>query len=285
MAQQRSLLAIFAHPDDESYSAAGTLATYASQGVEVRLICATKGEAGMISSPELAYRDNLGAVREEELRDACRAMGIHRPHMLGYRDSGMAGTKENRDPQALIMASPEEVIGKLVNLIRQLRPDVILTFDNQGIYGHPDHVAMSKYTEEAFQASGDPKRYPEQLTDDVEPHAPQRLFYVALPQSRVEALAKTIPPELRPDDEDINVENIGTPDEDVTVEMDIDAMYETKREAIACHRTQQKPRDFFNRLPEDVRRKFFSKEHFTQALPPLQQGTRYADLFEGLESD
>ena len=285
MAQQRSLLAIFAHPDDESYSAAGTLATYASQGVEVRLICATKGEAGMISNPALAYRDNLGAIREEELRDACRVLGIHQPHMLGYRDSGMAGTKENLDPQSLSMASPEEVIGKLVDLIRQLRPDVILTFDHQGIYGHPDHMAMSKYTEEAFQASADPNRYPGQITGDVQPHAPKRLFYVALPQSRVDALAKTIPKELRPDDEDINVEDIGTPDEDVTVEMDIDALYETKLEAIACHRTQQKPKDFFNRLPEDVRRRFFSKEHFSLALPPLQKGTRYADLFEGLESD
>jgi len=100
---------------------------------------------------------------------------------------------------------------------------------------------------------------------------------------RVDALAKTIPPELRPNDEDLDVEDIGTPDEDVTVEMDIDAMYETKLEAIACHRTQQRPRDSFNRLPEDVRRKFFSKEHFFLALPPLQKGTRYADLFEGLE--
>ena len=284
MARQRSLMAIFAHPDDESYSAAGTLATYASQGVDVRLICATKGEAGMISSPALAYRDNLGAVREEELRDACRVMGIHQPLFLGYRDSGMSGTKENRDPQSLNMAPPKEVTGKLVRLIRQLRPDVILTFDHEGIHGHPDHVAVSKYTEEAFQAAGDPNRYPEQITGEIMPYAPHRLFYVALPQSRVEALAKTIPKELRPDDEDIDVEDIGIPDEDVTVEMDIDAMYETKLRAIACHRTQQKPRDYFNRLPEDVRRKFFSKEPFSLALPALQDGTRYGDLFEGLAS-
>ena len=282
MAQKRSLLAIFAHPDDESYSTAGTLATYASQEVEVHLICATKGEAGMISSPALAYRDNLGAVREEELRAACRVMGIHQPLLLGYRDSGMAGTKENQDPKSLNMASPEEVTGKLVCLIRQLRPNVILTFDHEGIHGHPDHVAMSKYTEEAFQAAGDPNRFPEQITGDTTPYAPQRLFYVAIPQSMAEALAKTIPPELRPDDDDINVEGIGTPDEDVTVEMDIDVMYETKREAISCHQTQQRPKSFFNRLQEDVRRKHFSKEHFTQAIPPLQESTRYTDLFEGL---
>lgn len=282
MAEQRSLMAIFAHPDDESYGVAGTLATYAARGVDVRLVCATKGEAGMISNPALAYRDNLGAVREEELRNACRVMGIHQPNMMGYRDSGMAGTKENHDPQSLNMAAPERVIGKLVYLIRELRPDVILTFDHEGVYGHPDHAAMSKYTEEAFQAAGDANRYPDQLMGDLKPHAPQRLFYVALPKSRVEALSKTIPRELRPDDEDINVDDVGTPDEDVTVEMDIDAMYDTKREAIACHRTQQRPKDFFNRLSEDVRRKHFSKEHFTQALPALEAGTRYRDLFEGL---
>jgi len=283
MVQQRILLAIFAHPSAESYSAAGTLATYASQGVEVRLISATKGEAGMISSPELAFRDNLGAVREEELREACRVMGIHQPNMLGYRDSGIAGTKENLDPQSLNMASPEEVIGKIVYLIRQIRPNVIISYDHQVVFGHPDHVAVSKYTKEAFEASGDPSRYPEHITKDVKPHTPHRLFYVTIPQSRIEALAKVIPSDLRPDDEEIDVKDIGAPDEHITVEMDTSAMYDTKCKVIACHRTQQRPKDFFNRLPEDVRRNIFSREHFTQVLPALQEGTQYKDLFEGLE--
>ena len=285
MTQQRSLLAIFAHPDDESYSVAGTLASYAAQGVDVHLICATRGEAGLISDPSLAYRDVLGAVREDELREACRAMGIHQPHILGYRDSGMAGTKDNRDPLSLNMAKPEEVTGKLVYLIRQLRPDVVVTFDHQGVYGHPDHVAICNHATKAFQVAGDPTSYPEQIRSSIGPHAPQRLFYVAIPHSSVEALSKAIPKEEdEPEDEEINPADIGTPDDAVTVVMDISPLYEAKRRAIASHRTQQRPTDFFNRLPEDVRREFFSKEHFSQALPSLEEGTRYADLFEGLGS-
>jgi LmbE family N-acetylglucosaminyl deacetylase len=283
MTQQRSLLAIFAHPDDESYPAAGSLASYAAQGVDVYLICATKGEAGTISDPKLAYRDVLGAVREEELREACRAMGIHQPHILGYRDSGMAGTRDNRDPQSLNMARSEDVIGRVVHLIRQIRPDVIVTYDQEDIYGHPDHVAMSRYAEAAFHAAGDPDMYPDQINRGVEPHSPQRLFYVAIPYSRIEALAKTIPEEDQPEDEPVDPDEIGTPDDAVTVVMDVGHMYETKLEVVACHRTQHRPTDFFNRLPEEVRREFFSKEHFSQVLPPLDAGVRYTDLFEALD--
>ena len=284
MAQDRCLLAIFAHPDDESYTTAGTLAGYAAQGVEVYLISATKGEAGTISDPKLAYRDVLGAVREEELRESCRTMGIHQPHFLGYRDSGMAGTADNRDPMSLYRADRDEVLGKVVHLIRQIRPDVIVTYDQEDIYGHPDHVAMSRYAEAAFHAAGDPARYPEQLNRGIEPHSPKRLFYVAIPFSRIEALAKTIPDEDQPEDEPLDPDEIGTPDDAVTVVMDVSAMYETKLEVVGCHRTQHKPTDFFNRLPEDIRREFFSQEHFTQALPPPEPGAKYADLFEGLDN-
>lgn len=285
MVQQRSLLAIFAHPDDESYTTAGTLATYAAQGVEVHLISATKGEAGTISDPKLAYRDVLGAVREEELRQSCRTMGIHQPHFLGYRDSGMAGSSDNRDPHCLNMARPNEVIEKVVYLIRLLRPDVIVTHDQEDVYGHPDHVAMSRYAEAAFEAAGDPEKYPDQLNRGIEPYSPRRLFYVAIPISRILALAKTIPDEDQPEDEPLDPEEIGTKDEDVTVVVDIGPMYETKLEVVACHRTQHKPTDFFSRLPEDIRREVFSQEHFSQVLPVPTEGARYSDLFEGLDND
>lgn len=285
MSQKRSLLAVFAHPDDESYAAAGTLTSYAAEGVEVYLICATKGETGMISHPSLAYRDILGVVREDELRDACRAMGIHQPHFLGYRDSGMAGSRDNQDPLSLNMAKPAAVVEKLVSFIRQLRPDVVVTFDPSGVYGHPDHIAISKHTTKAFQIAGDPDSYPEQLKGGVTPHAPERLFYSIVPRSRVEALTKAIPEEGLPEDEEINPDDIGAPDEAVTVEMDVGSVYETKRTAITSHKTQQRPTDFFNRLPADVAREFFSKEHFSLIIPPVEQGTRYADLFDGLEPE
>ena len=282
MSLQRSLLAIFAHPDDESYTIAGTLASYAAQGVDVHLISATKGEAGTISDPKLAYRDVLGAVREEELRQSCRTMGIHQPHFLGYRDSGMAGSRDNWDPHCLNMARTGEVIEKMVYLIRLLRPDVIVTHDQEDVYGHPDHVAMSKFTVEAFNAAGDSEKYPDQLTRGMEPHSPRRLFYVAIPISRILALAKTIPDEDQPEDEPLDPDEIGTKDEDVTAVMDVGPMYETKLQVVACHRTQHKPTDFFYRLPEDIRQEVFSQEHFTQVLPMPTEGAKYSDLFENL---
>ena len=145
-----TLLTVFAHPDDESFSCGGTLARYASQGVRVASVCATRGEVGMISDPSLATRETLGQVREEELREASRVMGIAELHFLGYLDSGMEGTAENQDPRSLAQADPQAVIGALVQQIRRLRPQVVITFDREGIYGHPDHKAVHKYTTEAF---------------------------------------------------------------------------------------------------------------------------------------
>ena len=281
MTKAKSLLAIFAHPEDGFTSASGTLATYAASDVEVNLICATRGERGRISDPSLAFPDNLGAVREEELRESCRIMGIHQPHILGYHDSGMTGTKDSQNRRCLHMANPEEAVGKLVKIIRQLQPEVIITFDQQGEH-NPDHLAISRYSTRAFQASGDHTMYPEQLTGSTEPYSPHRLFYIAIPHSRVEALAKAIPEEDLPDDQEIKPEDIGTADDNVTVAMNIANMYQTKRNAIASHRTQQRPTDFFNRLPENLARQFFSIEYFLQALPKIDPSTRYSDLFEGL---
>lgn len=123
----KKLFAIFAHPDDEG-AIAGTLTHYAAQEIEVILICATKGEAGEISDSDLDTSENLGVVRTAELQDACEIIGISQLHFLGYQDSGMAGAASNEDPLALVQAAPEAVIRKIVALIRQLQPDVVITF-------------------------------------------------------------------------------------------------------------------------------------------------------------
>jgi LmbE family N-acetylglucosaminyl deacetylase len=149
-------MAVFAHPDDESFGIGGTLARYsADPGVQVVLVCATRGEAGEISDPSLGTKDRLAEVREAELRCAVTALGIDELLLLDYRDSGMAGTPENLHPQSLNMADFDEVVGKIVYQIRRLRPDVIITFDPTGGYGHPDHVAIHYHTRAAF--FGNPK--------------------------------------------------------------------------------------------------------------------------------
>jgi LmbE family N-acetylglucosaminyl deacetylase len=146
-----TLMAVFAHPDDESFGIGGTLARYgADPDVRVVLVCATRGEAGEISDPELATPERLGDVRERELRCACQVLEIDALHLLGYRDSGMAGTPENRDPRSLAMADADKVVGKVVAHIRLERPDVVVTFDEMGGYGHPDHIAIHHHAAAAF---------------------------------------------------------------------------------------------------------------------------------------
>ena len=155
----QKIMAVFAHPDDEGV-VAGTLARFAAQGSEVMLVCATKGEAGEISDPALATAENLGEVRQGELEEACRILGIQHLEFLNYCDSGMDGTPQNEDSRALLQADAQEVVGKIVDLIRGFRPDIVITFEPFGWYGHPDHIAVSRWTTEAVNQAGDGQAYP-----------------------------------------------------------------------------------------------------------------------------
>lgn len=155
-----SILAIFAHPDDELTNG-GTLARYASADVRVVLACATRGETGEISEAHLATRETLGAVRAEELRVAATTLGITDIRFLGYQDSGMTGTPENDDPRSLNRADPEEVVRRVVALIREVRPEVVITHDPTCGYGHPDHIALCRFVTAAFTAAGDDSYAPE----------------------------------------------------------------------------------------------------------------------------
>ena len=185
---EHSLMAIYAHPDDEAFGTGGTISQYASEGVKVFLVSATRGEVGEISDPSLATPETLGCVREDELRCAAETMGVTRLVFLDYRDSGMVGTPENQDPRAFINASAEEVVPRLVSLIRSLCPEVIMTFEPNGGYGHPDHIAIHKHTVAAFHAAADPTCYPELGA----PWQAKRLFYTAIPHSFFEDMRQQI---------------------------------------------------------------------------------------------
>ncbi len=176
---EHSLLAVYAHPDDEAFGTGGTIARYAGEGVKTYLVCATRGEVGEISDPSLATPETLGQVREGELRCAAETMGVAELIFLDYRDSGMAGTDENRDPRAFINAPADEVIATLVTIIRRLRPQVVATFEPNGGYGHPDHIAIHRHTVAAFHAAGDGQYRPE-LGQSWQA---SRLFYTAIPRS------------------------------------------------------------------------------------------------------
>jgi LmbE family N-acetylglucosaminyl deacetylase len=150
--EKKVLLAVLAHPDDETFGMGGTLAYYAEQGVEVHLVCATRGEVGEVEPGMLEGYQSIGELRENELRCAARHLGLAGVHFLDFRDSGMAGSPENHHPQALAAADLDAVAEKVVYYMRTLKPQVVVTFDPIGGYMHPDHIAIQRATVRAFHA-------------------------------------------------------------------------------------------------------------------------------------
>ena len=278
-----TLLAVFAHPDDEAFGTGGSLACYASSGVNVVLICATRGEAGEISDPNFATPETLGQVREEELRCAAETVGVSELIFLDYRDSGMAGTPENEDPRAFINAPPDEVVSKLVRTIRHLKPDIVVTFEPNGGYGHPDHIAIHNHTVTAFHAAADPACDPDSGTA----WQAKRLYYTAIPRSFFEEMRSQLEAMGEDTSEFDRFEedgDSGWPDELINVTLDVSGTVDAKWEALECHRTQFGPGNLFRRLPDTQVKKLMSREYFTLAWPELQPGGQLPDLFAGLDT-
>ncbi|TME09941.1 MAG: cyclic nucleotide-binding domain-containing protein [Chloroflexi bacterium] len=166
------ILGVFAHPDDESFCAGGTLARYVASGAEVMVVSATRGEAGQIRSAGVATRRTLGQVREQELYLACQRLGVQHTVCLDYGD----GMLQEVDQDILI--------GGIVEIIRSFRPDVVITFGPDGGYGHPDHIAISAATTAACVRSGEGRHSPSQLAAGLAPHRPAQLFYSHFPHKR-----------------------------------------------------------------------------------------------------
>ncbi len=166
------LLAVVGHPDDETFDIGGTLALYARRGVEVHVICATLGEAGE-APPDLRGFATAAEMRQDEMRAATDILGVKAVHFLGYRDSGMPGWPDSEHPQSLLSAPLEEVALRIATLIRQIRPQVVITFDSVGTYGHPDHVAIHRATNSAFTLAGDPAID----AGGSPPYSPVKLYY------------------------------------------------------------------------------------------------------------
>ena len=270
-------MAVFAHPDDESFSTGGTLARYAAEGHHVTLVCATRGEVGEISDPSLATPETLGAVRVGELRAAAGALGIKEIIFLDYCDSGMNDSIDNKDPRAFINAPEDEVIARLTRTMRQLQPEVVITFEPGGGYGHPDHIAISRYTSAAFEAAGDQTRFPEAGPA----FHPKRLYYTAIPKTFFTKMRAYM--EERGLDTTVLDQILLIPsfnDDLITTVVDVAAYNDAKWNAINAHRTQFGPDNLFRTLPEDLVRELMSREYFTQAYPPANDGNISSNLFE-----
>ncbi|HFC12999.1 MAG TPA: GlcNAc-PI de-N-acetylase, partial [Anaerolineae bacterium] len=181
----KTLLAILAHPDDESFGPGGTFAKYAREGVDVHICIATDGAAGSVTDGHEDARENLVEIRSAELDKATAILGVTL-HKLNYRDSGYINDPANDHPDAFIQSDTAEAVGKVVALIRQIRPQVVVTHDETGGYYHPDHIRCWEITTQAFHAASDPNQYPAAGA----PFKPTRLYYTAFSNRMVKIMTR-----------------------------------------------------------------------------------------------
>jgi LmbE family N-acetylglucosaminyl deacetylase len=278
MTKNQKILAVFAHPDDEVFGIGGTLAHYARNGASVTLVCATLGEVGEIAEGTRATPETLGQIREAELACAAEALGIDEVILLNYRDSGMAGTDENKDPRAFMNAPAEVVVKRLVGIMRELQPSVVITFDPQGGYGHPDHIAAHYHTVAAFEAAGDNDRF----VDLGTPWQPERLFYAVILRSQIEKFREQMAAAGEDMSDFENSEQqgmMGWPDELVHLKVDTSPVADLKLAAFDCHQTQFGGENLFSTMPESDLKEMMHFEYLFQAKPEPPEGLVLSGLF------
>ena len=224
-----TLLLVHAHPDDESIATGGLILLHRRAGIRVVLITCTAGEEGEIHNLDQGRaRPRLGEIRLAELRQASEILGVDRLHLLGYRDSGMAGTAANRHPRSLYSASLGEVAGRIAEVLREERPETVVTYAADGTYGHPDHVRAHQATMAALAVEAAAGR------------RPRRCLLHTVPRSRVEAAADRISAEGSPTP---CWAGVGVPDDEVTTTLDIASVLDRKRAAVAAQRHSAPWRD------------------------------------------
>jgi N-acetyl-1-D-myo-inositol-2-amino-2-deoxy-alpha-D-glucopyranoside deacetylase len=278
------LMAVHAHCDDETITMGGTLATYADRGVRTCVVCCTDGKLATIvdpTMPEETTRPRLAEIREGELREACSILHVDEVEFLRYGDSGMAGTETNFLPDAFWMAPTDEVVGRVVAQIRRFRPHVVVTYDGNGGYGHPDHIQTHRATLLAVEAA----RLKPMYKEAGDPWRVQKLYYTAFPRSQFErmvAMAKSAgidPPfgETNPDEMEFL-----TADADVAATIDTVGVINRKREALRAHHSQISEDWPQLSMPDDVLKQF-ADEYFQLAMSRVPVALPETDLFAGVD--
>ncbi len=273
------LMTIYAHPDDETFGTAGTIARATAAGHPVAIVSATRGEAGEIARPELATTENLGQVRERELRNAAAAVGVQDVSFLDYIDG--------RLPEADV----HEAVGRIVRQLRRFRPDVIVTFAANGGYGHVDHMAIHRLALAAVEAAPNPRAYPEQIAEGLAPHRVRKVYFGAMPRERMLRMVE----ESRKQGHEftpggnaatIPLDEMGTPEAEITTRIALTPEeFQRKLAAVQQHATQLPEENPWMHATPDQLYQFMGSETFVLAPPPLSDRaypTPETDLFAGL---
>lgn len=292
----RRLLLVHAHPDDESINNGVTMAKYAAEGAHVALVTCTLGEEGEVIPPGLAHLaadrdDTLGAHRIGELDAAMRELGVTDHRFLGgpgrFRDSGMMGAEQNRRPGAFWSADVDEAAAYLVEVMRELRPQVLVTYDPDGGYGHPDHIQAHRVAMRGAELAAEPTY----RRDLGAPHEVEKIYWNRVPRSVVEegfarlraaAGASPFPAVAEPDD----VPGV-VADERITAEIDADeALVAAKSAAMRAHATQIAVDGPIFALSNDLAQPLFSREYYelVAGRPGAPAGERERDLFAGVRA-
>jgi len=280
------LLAIHAHPDDESSKGAGTVARYATEGVHAVLVCCTGGEEGDILNPAMdtpEVRAHLPEIRQRELEEAAKIIGYDDVVLLGYRDSGMPGTPANDDPRSFARADLGEAIGRIVAVIRRTRPQVVVTYpDDQHGYPHPDHLRVHTVTFPAVDAAADPAAYPEAGP----PWRVSKVYYTAWSRARVFAMHEKFLELGLESPFDAKWFERPSHDETVTTRIDTASVADVRRLALLTHATQVDPTSrFWFGLPPEVADLVYPVDDFTLARSEVESSLPEDDLFSGLRPE
>ena len=270
------LMAVLAHPDDESLGVGGTLAKYASAGVDVFLITATRGDSGRfrgyrLGDPQHPGRLALANIRESELRGAASALGVREVSILGYSD------------QQLDQASPREAVNTIARHIRRAQPDVVVTFGPDGAYGHPDHIAISQFTTAAIVAAADPT-YRCDETEAKRSHVVSKLYYIAWPESTWKAYQSAFR-RLVSTVDGIERQAVPWPDWAITTVIDTRSVWSTVWRAVCCHQSQVTAYERLKDLSPEDHEALWGRQSFYRVFSTVSGGrVSETDLLEGINT-
>ena len=264
------LMAILAHPDDESLGNSATLARYAAEGVEITLVTATRGQRGWLGEPTTnPGTDVLGRIRESELRTAGAALGVREVVVLDYVDG------------ELERAEPDRILCELVAYIRRVRPHVVLTWGPDGGYGHPDHIAIGQFATAAVVRAGDP-RYGHSCTSR-RPHAVSKLYHMALDAEHATAYIRAFG-DVAIDVDGVERRPVIAPDWLITTRIDAGEHWRRGWEAVRCHRSQLPNYEGLAALGEDQQRLLWGHNAYCRVFSTVSGGRTETDLFDGLRA-